>query len=76
MSLDVIFVCGALLCLLAIPALVSAWADNRIPSVSVFALLSGTGLTVYAWYSDPVRLAPSKMPDAFIRVFAELLRAI
>ena len=76
MSLDLIFVCGALLCILAIPALVSAWVDGRVPSASAFALVSGIALGAYAWVSDPQRYTFSEVPHVFIRVLAEVLRAI
>ncbi|WP_010137417.1 hypothetical protein [Oceanicola sp. S124] len=76
MSFDYIYAGGVLLCLLAVPALVSAWADRRLPSVSAFALCAGAGMTLWAYLSDPRRYAPAELPDVFIRVLAEVLRSL
>ncbi|PJE30308.1 hypothetical protein SAMN06297129_0831 [Pseudooceanicola antarcticus] len=76
MNFDMIYAGGVLLCLLAIPALVSAWADRRLPSVSAFSICCGAGMVAWAYLDDPERYAPRNLPDVFIRVLAEVLRAI
>ncbi|MBR9762885.1 MAG: hypothetical protein GYB53_04980 [Rhodobacteraceae bacterium] len=76
MSFDFIYAGGVLLCLLAVPALVSAWADRRLPSVSAFALCCGAGMVGWAYVSDPARYGLMHLPDVMIRVLAEVMRSI
>ncbi|WP_163849918.1 hypothetical protein [Pseudooceanicola aestuarii] len=70
---DIIFVIGACLCILAIPSLVAAYADRRVPSVSAFVLIAGGGLIAWMVRMHPGRYDFAEVPHAFIRVAAMVL---
>jgi hypothetical protein len=73
MDTDLMFVIGAILTALSIPAILSAIADSRPPRVAAIALLVGGVLLVVALSGKPGGLSINEIPQIFLRVIARLL---
>ena len=73
MDFDLLFVLGFIICVLAVPAIISAFADGRAPRVPAFIVLIGGGMIGYAMYERPGNYSLENLPDTFARVFAGLI---
>ena len=73
MDSDLLFVMGATLLVLTIPALFSAFADSRPPRAAAIILLIGGTLVAVALSQKPGGIALAQIPDMFIRVIARFI---
>lgn len=73
MDADLMFVIGAVILALSIPAILSAFADGRPPRVAAIALLIGGVLVVMALRRIPGGVEISDLPHMFLRVIARVL---
>ncbi len=73
MTGDQMFVMGAVLLILAIPAILSAFADGRPPRVALIALLVGGALIIFGMQKMPGGLALNEIPHVFLRVIAQVI---
>ncbi len=73
MDADLMFVIGAVLSVLAMPAIVSAFADGRPPRAAAIVLLIGGVLVVVALGQKPGGLTIAEIPDMFFRVIGRVL---
>ncbi|MDP4031888.1 MAG: hypothetical protein Q8P60_03360 [Pseudorhodobacter sp.] len=73
MDSDLMFVIGAVLLVLSIPSIFSAFADSRPPRAAAIVLLIGGTLVVIALSQKPGGIALAQIPDIFIRVIGRLL---
>ena len=73
MDPDVMFVLGFIICVLAVPAIISAFADGRAPRAPALIVLIGGGMIGYAMIERPGNYSLETLPDTFARVFASLL---
>ncbi|MFN3723021.1 MAG: hypothetical protein ACK4VZ_08265 [Paracoccaceae bacterium] len=68
MDSDLMFVIGATLLVLSIPAIFSAFADSRPPRAAAIILLIGGILVAVALSQKPGGIALAQIPDIFFRV--------
>ena len=68
MQSDLFLVLGAAICVLAVPALVSAFSDNRPPRAAAIMVMIGGGLLVLAFLGHPGGYALRDIPYALARV--------
>lgn len=73
MDADLFFVIGLVLLVLALPALVGAYADNRAPRAAAILVMVGGGLVALAVHERPGAYGLGAIPDAFVRVVARVL---
>lgn len=73
MDLDVLFVLGFVLCVLMIPAIVSAFIDGRAPRTPAFLAIIGGLMIGYAVLERPTTYGWDKIPDVFVRVVGRYL---
>lgn len=73
MDPDVLFVFGCVLGVLAIPAVISAFADGRAPRAPALIILLAIGLIGYAMIERPGNYSLDTLPDVFARVISQLL---
>ena len=72
MDPDILFVLGCVIAVLAIPAIVSAFADGRTPRAPALIILIGAGMIGYAMIERPGNYTMSTFPDVFARVIGQL----
>lgn len=73
MDIDLIFVVGIVIGAFSIPALVSAFADRRVPrAAAVFIIISGVMIT-YAAQMRPEPYALEKLDEVFVSVVARYI---
>ena len=73
MSTDLIFVLGAAIGVLAIPAIVSAFADGRTPRAAALVVLIAALMMGYAMKERPGAYSFATFPDVLTRVVASVL---
>ncbi|MEI4471472.1 hypothetical protein [Frigidibacter sp. MR17.24] len=73
MDPDRLLVFGAVIFVMGIPALVSAWTDERHPWVAGLAFLTGAGLIGLAWYTSPDGYRLSELPHVFYGTIGGML---
>ena len=73
MDLDLIFVVGCVVLVLAVPAIVSAFSDGRTPRAPAIVVMIGGALVYYAVTQRPGAYTLETTPDVFLRVVAQLL---
>lgn len=74
MDSDLLLVIGLVLVVLAVPAIISAFSDNRPPRVGAVLIILGAGLVALAVMQRPGDLSLGDIPDAFTRVIGRYLR--
>lgn len=74
MEPDLALVIGVVLCVLAVPSILSAVIDRRAPRVAAVTLVAGGGLIVWAVVSNPGGYAPRDVPRAFVEVIARVIK--
>ena len=72
MDPDVLFVLGCIIGVLAIPAVISAFADGRAPRAPALIILLAGGMVAYAVIERPGNYSFEQMPDVFARVISKL----
>ena len=73
MDPDTSLVVALALSVLAIPAMVSAYADGRSPRVSAIVLVLAGGLAVYAFNQKPGGYQLQQIPDVVYDVIGRLI---
>ncbi|MFN4129217.1 MAG: hypothetical protein ACK4GC_05305 [Paracoccaceae bacterium] len=73
MDSDLMFVIGATLLALSIPAILSAFADSRPPRAAAIILLIGGTLVAVALSQKPGGIAVAQIPDMFFRVIGRFI---
>ena len=74
MSTDFIFVLGVALGILAVPAIVSAYVDERPPRGPAVIVLISALMVGYAMIDRPGAYSWSTLPDVLVRTIAALTR--
>ncbi len=74
MDPDVLFVLGCIICVLAVPAVISAFADGRAPRAPALIILIAGGMITYAIIERPGNYSLETMPDVFARVISQVLK--
>ena len=64
---------GVVIAALAIPSLLSAWVEGRVPRVGSATVLLGAVLIAVAPTRHPGGYAFGELPDVFLRVIGRLL---
>ena len=73
MDTDLFLVIGIVVCALAIPSLLSAWVEGRVPRAGSVMVLIGGGLIVTALTQHPRGYSFSEIPDLFFSVIGRYL---
>ncbi|UWQ99725.1 hypothetical protein K3729_02700 [Rhodobacteraceae bacterium S2214] len=73
MDSDVLCVVGFIIAVLSIPAIVSAFSDNRSPRVPAIVVLIGALMIGYAINERPGAYNFDTLPDVFVRVIGKVL---
>ena len=73
MDTDLVLVIGIVLCALAIPSLLSAYAEGRAPRAGAVLVLIGGVLIVVALSQHPRGYSFAEIPDLFFRVIGRYL---
>lgn len=68
MDTDLIFVVGVLFGLLAIPAIISAFVDGRVPRAPALIIMLAALMVGYAVQSRPAAYTFDTAPDVLMRV--------
>ena len=68
MDTDLFLVVGVIICALAIPSLLSAWVEGRVPRLGSFMVLIGGVLLVTALTRNTGGYSFSDIPDVFLTV--------
>ena len=70
---DVMLLLGLLLVVLALPSLVAAWGDRRLPWLAAGLAVLGAGLAGWAWAASPAGYAPADVPRIAVRLLGALI---
>ena len=73
MNTDLYMVMGLVLCLLAVPSLLSALVDGRPPRAAAITAMIGLGLVGIAIGNRPGGYALRDIPEAFYHVAGDIL---
>ena len=73
LSRDSAIVISALFLALAVPSIVSAWVDRRVPQIGLMMLVVGGLLTFWTVNTYPQDYVWQDVPDAFIQVIASIV---
>ncbi len=73
MDTDLVLVIGVVLGVLAVPALVAAFADGRPPRSAAILVMVAAALIVLAIHNRPAGYRFDELPDAFVRVIGRYL---
>jgi hypothetical protein len=73
MDPDVLFVVGFAIAVLSIPAIVSAFSDERSPRVPAIVVLIGGLMIGYAISERPNAYSFETLPDVFVRVIGKVM---
>jgi formate-dependent nitrite reductase membrane component NrfD len=68
MDTDLFLVIGIVVCALAIPSLLSAWVEGRVPRAGSIMVLIGGVLIITALTNNGRGYAFSEIPDVFMSV--------
>jgi hypothetical protein len=73
MQSDLYLVAGLVIGALAIPAVVSAFSDGRVPRAGAIMVMVSIGLLVAALSTRPGGYRIDEVPSAFVRVIGRLV---
>jgi hypothetical protein len=73
MNPDLLFVIGVIVTAFSIPAMVSAFSDNRTPRYPALIILIGVVMIGYAMNERPSAYTFETLPDVFLRVISRYL---
>ena len=73
MDTDLILVIGIVLCILAIPSLLAAFAESRGPRSGFVLVTIGTILVVMALTQSVKNYSFAELPNVFVSVISRLL---
>lgn len=72
MDTDLILTAGIVLLVLAVPSLLSAWAESQPPRLGAIMSIAALGLIVLALYEKPGGYAFNQVPGVLVAVFGRL----
>jgi hypothetical protein len=70
---DLSLILGLVLCVFAIPSIISAFSDRRAPRVATLVLMAGGAMVVWAIQNKPGGYQLEEIPDIFVRVVARFI---
>lgn len=73
MDYDLILVIGIVIGILAVPAMLGAYSENRPPRAAMVLFVVGGGLIVLALAQSPSGYTFADIPDLFVRVIGRYL---
>lgn len=73
MDFDLFLVIGIVVGILAVPALLGAYSENRPPRAAAILFLIGGGLIATALTQAPQGYTFAEIPDLFVRVIGRYL---
>jgi hypothetical protein len=73
MDTDLMLVAGLLICVLAIPALLSAFSESRAPRAGAIMVLIGGVLLVVALSQRPTGYSFAEIPDVIVKVISRYI---
>ncbi|MGB7316810.1 MAG: hypothetical protein WBC85_02485 [Planktotalea sp.] len=73
MSYDLALVLGLVIAGFSIPAIVSAFSDNRTPRAAAITVMLGGGLIVWAVMGKPGGYTLDQIPEIFVKVTRDLI---
>ena len=73
MDPDTVFAVGVVVAILSIPAMVSAFSDNRSPRVPAIIIIIGGLMIGYAMNEKPGAYSFETFPDVFVRVIGKVV---
>ncbi|SEN14928.1 hypothetical protein SAMN04488003_1105 [Loktanella fryxellensis] len=74
MDTDLIFVVGVFIAVLAVPAIISAFMDGRVPRAPALTVVIAALMIGYAVRERPMTYTVEGIPDAVLRVIATYIR--
>ncbi|MGR3711889.1 MAG: hypothetical protein ACU0A6_02055 [Shimia sp.] len=74
MTNDYLITTAVLIWLFSIPAMLSAYADERPPFRSLVAFVIASAILGVAGYLDPTRYGIAELPNAVVRVIAHIIK--
>lgn len=74
MDTDLMLVVGLVLCVLAIPSLLSAYSESRAPRAGAILVLIGGVLLVAALTRNPSGYTFAEIPDVIVKVVSRLMK--
>lgn len=72
MDTDLVLTVGIVLLVLAVPSLLSAWAESRAPRMGAVMSIAALGLIVLALYEKPGGYAFNQVPGVMVTVIGRL----
>ena len=73
MDHDTALVIGLVISFFAIPAVVSAFSDGRVPRAAALVVLIGGGLVAWSITGKPGGYTMEQIPNVFVKVTRDLL---
>ncbi len=73
MNTDLALVTGVVMALLAVPSVISAFAEGRPPRSAAVLVMIGGALVLYALYNNPAGYRAGDFPRVVMRVWADLI---
>jgi hypothetical protein len=73
MDHDLLLVIGIVIGVLAVPALLGAYSENRPPRAAAILFLIGGGLIVTALSQSPQGYSFAEIPNVFVRVIGRYI---
>lgn len=74
MNADYLMTIGLVLGLFSIPAMLSSYAEARVPRGSMAAFILAGALIVFAYSQNPQRYAVAQLPNVVVTVIADIIK--
>ncbi len=74
MDTDFALTIGLVVAVFSIPAMLSAYSENRAPRLSMLAFLAAAGTVAWAVASHPGGYEVSDVPNVVVKVIAQLIK--
>nr|WP_239030001.1 hypothetical protein [Nereida sp. MMG025] len=72
--MDYYFIFGLVLAILCVPAIISAYSENRTPRFSAIMVVIAGGLMAYAASNKPGGYELGEIPELFVTVVGQIIR--
>ncbi len=74
MNTDIALTIGLVIGVFSVPAMLSAYSENRMPRVSMLAFLAAAATIAWAWAAHPEGYALADIPNVVVSVIAKMIR--
>ena len=74
MTTDYLMTVGMVIGLFSIPAMLSAYADDRFPRGPMAAFILSATIIAIAWMMNPTAYSVAELPNVVVRVIADILK--